>query len=131
MTCALVLQACGESGEPAPENEKDRVARAVNSFAAAAVAGDGEAACAYLSERAQRLMFRQAPASAASCAELFEEAGGDATVDDDVPTFTSDDVRLDRFRGSPSATVSDPYGGQMLLLKTDDDWLIEIPGFVK
>ena len=125
--CAFLLVGCGGDGGTSPESEEARAAQVVNDFAAAGAAGDGDLACSYLSKRAQGLILRRGPGAAASCAEFFDRPDGAA----DAPTFTSTDVRLDEFRGAPSATVSDPYGGQMLLLNHDGEWLIEIPGFVK
>jgi ketosteroid isomerase-like protein len=123
-TIAMLLTACGGGND---SSEKDEIANVTTATFRALETGDGEAACARLTPRGQQALLDDSrlPTSSASC-----EASVAALARDysrfGPRTFTAADVSVTGTR----AQAACEGGTAVLLRKSGDDWLVDVPACV-
>lgn len=150
---AFVMGACG--GEDAPgadapslsvdpsQTAREAIAGNVNGFWDAAVLGDGEAACSYLTARGQRLMERvvsrewegstEGVVGCAPAVELFSDRLAEDERRDAFPsahTYSPEDVYIDD-EDPATAQVSCEFRGAIFMTREPDGaWRIDLPACV-
>jgi hypothetical protein len=127
---------CGDgdgssTGIPADAPDREQVAATVNAMFEAWNAGDGEAACALMTDRGQRLVVkiarRDLDSEATACAQAAAE------IDAEARRELGEEVTLERIRidGHSAWVASDEVGGgEMPLRRVGGTWLVAVPSFV-
>lgn len=131
---ALIAAGCGDA-EPEPASTPEqRLADRVEQFWADVEAGDGDAACAAVTDRGRRMWVRWSgddpevddaetcPDAVAALSEAWAEQDGDG-VTGPGGSFSADDVWID----GDEAQVQCRYRGAMMLRQVDGEWLVRIP----
>jgi len=131
LAAAALIAGCGDDGGAAPTfsgSDEEQVAATVNAMTAAIAAGDGEIACALMTERGQRRMLaagRQAasgaePVDGCEAAVPVVEAAG---FDPGDFRITPGDVSVDRAYADAACDL----GGSFILTRTDAGWRVDSP----
>jgi hypothetical protein len=133
----VVAVGCGDDTDPGPDSAstpEQRIADQVSRFWDDVEAGDGEAACAAVTERGRRIWVRWSgddpevddaetcPDAVAALSQAWAEQDGES-VTGPGGSFSADDVWID----GDQAQVQCRYRGAMLLRHVDGEWLVRIP----
>ena len=139
LTAAVVLAGCGDSA-----SDEDQVADTITGFFENVADGNGQAACARLTDAAVKELsaaafLLQAPASCQEAVELTTKQLGDeekqalksasvqrVTVTGDKATVADNDIQVDLEGESSVFRNNDP--NPIELEKSDDDWKISSLG---
>lgn len=131
----VVSTGCGDEPDSEPaRTPEQRIADKVAQFWDDVEAGNGEAACAAVTERGRRMWIRWSdeapelddvetcPAAVAALSEAWADAGGEETTGPGG-SFDADDVSTD----GDKAQVQCRYRGAVMLRRVDGEWLVRIP----
>jgi hypothetical protein len=135
-----MLAGCEDSEEsapkpPAPKGPAEvQIVAAVNGMFDAWNDGNGDLACAYMTEGGQRLAIRIAPQfhdleepiDPDTCPEAVEQSA-DITDEPIGQVVSRDRVEL---QGDDRAIVQSEFRGALTVKKVDGEWLIAVPTFI-
>jgi hypothetical protein len=140
VAAGLLFGGCDESNEPTPKPPAPdgppevQIVAAVNGMFDAWNEGDGELACAYMTEGGQRLAVRIAPQfheleepiDPDTCPEAVEQS---AEISDEPIGQVASRDRVE-LQGKNRAIVHSEFRGALTVKQVAGEWLVAVPTFI-